>query len=207
MIVWQFLVAAEEDGEALFFWKGGDGVVEGGFQLVLLGLLIRAWGGKIGELKRLVVIAFGFDWNLFAAAAAAGFVENEVTSDGKEPSGEFGGGFVARSAFPHPEEDLLGDVVSVIHIIEHASDGADDGVLVELDELFEGFDIAFFDSEHQGGAEVIGGRVEVGIGGCRRAGGFSGPDRIRHEKTGGKRSESSGAHEVCKPCRVERVAQ
>lgn len=161
----------------------------------------------VGELSGLIILGFRFERDFFAATAATGFVENEISGDCVEPGGEFGGGFVARGAFPDADEDLLGDVVGIVDVPEHSGYGPDDGALVEFDELLEGLDVAVFDLEHELSADILR-RHKIRL--CLRwQGGMNGlgmPDRFRHEQTGGERRESSGTHWGCKPSLSGRVA-
>lgn len=207
LLIREFLVTSENDGETLFFWEGGDRKVECFFEFFVLRLDVRTMSGQIGELSRLIVIVFGFKRDLFAATTAAGFVEDEITGDGVEPGGEFGGRFVAWCAFPDPNEDLLGNIVGVIHISEHSGHGSNDGALMKFDELLKGPDVAVFDLEHELGADVFSRHTILPCINCRvyvlR---LEWPDRFRHEETGRERAEGSGTHLGCKPCLFERVA-
>lgn len=207
LLIREFLVTTEDDCEALFFRERCDGLFKGLFEFLLLCLNVGAGCRVIGELSRLIILCFRFEGDFFAATAATGFVENKISGNGVEPSRELGGGFVARRAFPDADEDLLGDVVSIIDVPEHSGYGANDGALVEFNELLEGPNVALFDLEHELGADIFR-RHQVRL--ClRRQGGVNGlgmPDRFRHEQTGGERRESSGTHWGCKPSLSERVA-
>ena len=207
LLIRQFLVTAEYDSEALFFRERGDGLFKRLFEFLLLCLNVWAGCRVVGELSGLIILGFRFEGDFFAAAAATGFVENEISGNRVEPGGELGGGFVARRAFPDADEDLLGDVVGIINVPEHSCHGSDDGALVEFDELLEGLDVAVFDLEHELSADILR-RHKIRL--CLRwQGGVNGlgmPDRFRHEQTGGERRESSGTHWGCKPSLSERVA-
>ena len=207
LFIRELLVTAEHDSEALFFRECGDGLFERLFQFLLLCLDVRAGSRVVGELSGLIILGFRFERDFLAAAAATGFVENEVSGDRVKPGRELGGGFVARRAFPDADEDLLGDVVGIIDVPEHSCHGSDDRALVEFDELLEGLDVAVFDLEHELSADILR-RHKIRL--CLRwQGGMNGlgmPDRFRHEQTGGERRESSGTHWGCKPSLSGRVA-
>lgn len=207
LLIREFLVTTEYDSEALLFRECGDGLFKRLFEFFLLCFNVGAGCRVVGELSGLIILGFGFEGDFFAATAATGFVENEIAGNGVEPGRELGGGFIARRTFPDADEDLLSDVVSIIDVPEHSCHGADDGALVEFDELLEGPNVALFDLEHELGADIFR-RHQVRL--ClRRQGGVNGlgmPDRFRHEQTGGERRESSGTHWGCKPSLSERVA-
>ena len=207
LLIREFLVTTEYDSETLFFGERGDGLFKRLFEFLLLCLNVWAGCRVVGELSGLIILGFRFEGDFFTTTAATGFVEDEVSGNGVEPGRELGGGFIARCAFPDADEDLLSDVVSIIDIAEHSCHGADDGALVEFDELLEGPNVALFDLEHELGADIFR-RHQVRL--ClRRQGGVNGlgmPDRFRHEQTGGERRESSGTHWGCKPSLSGRVA-
>ena len=139
----------------MFLGECSDGLFERFFEFVLLRLDVWAGCCVVGELSGLIILGFRIERDFLAATAATGFVENEVSGDCVEPGGEFGGGFVARGAFPDADEDLLGDVVGIVDVSEHSGYGSDDGALVEFDELLEGLDIAVFDLEHELSADIF----------------------------------------------------
>lgn len=195
LFVRKLLVAAEDDCKSLFFRQRGDSVFERFFEFFLLGLDVRARGGVVSELSGLVVFGFGFERYFLSATATASFVEDQVASDCVKPGGEFGSGFIAGRALPDADEDLLGDIMSIIDIAEHPRYGSNDGILVEFNELLKGMNVALFDLEHELGADILRGhKVCFCLSGQGGVHGLGMPGGFRHEQTGGEHGESSGTH-------------
>lgn len=194
-LVGEVFVAAEDEGEALFFWQSVDGGVDGVLEFGLEGDVVGADLGFVGGLLVVVVLAL-VHGDFVVPVAAAALVEDEVAGDGEEPGGEFGGGFVAWGGFPDAEEDLLGDVFGVVGATEHFGDGADHGVLVAFDKDFECLGVAGADVGHEDDVAIIairdGFQVKWLLGGL--VGGMHSP--VRRPRG---RAIDSEFHRVCKP--------
>lgn len=141
-------VTAKGHGEALFFGKALDSAVNGGFEFFALGSGVGL-GALRGGVLDVVLLLGGFDGDFAFASAAAHFIEDEVAGDGEQPGGEFGAGFVARGGTPDADKDLLGHVVGIVEVVEHAHHRSNHGALMGLHQLFKGAGIPFFDAEHQ----------------------------------------------------------
>jgi len=160
-LVGHVLETPEHDGHALGFREGSDCAVDGILQFGVGDFLRRRAGGGIGVTDRRPVGVARIERHEAGALASAHFVEDEVPGDREQPGGEFGGGVVAWRTLPDPDENLLGDVLSVGVASQHFGDGADNAELVALDEGFESAFVAGFDREHE--RDVIGRRVVVWI--------------------------------------------
>jgi hypothetical protein len=82
------------------------------------------------------------------AFASPQFVEDQVAGDLEEPGGEFGGRLVARGGFPNADENLLREILRLELAAEHLGDGADDPVLMRLDQEPERFGVTLFYGVH-----------------------------------------------------------
>jgi hypothetical protein len=67
----------------------------------------------------------------------AQLVEDQIPCNFQQPGGEFGPRHVSARAFPHPDEDLLRDVLHLRIAAQHARDRAGYQSLMPLDELLE----------------------------------------------------------------------
>jgi hypothetical protein len=54
------------------------------------------------------------------------------------------------------DEDILGQVFSLVQIMEHAKDHVDDGVFVFLDQFLKSLEVSVFNAEHKRGIGVHG---------------------------------------------------
>jgi hypothetical protein len=98
-----------------------------------------------------VVRAGGIEGIGRVAGAAADFVEAKVAGDGEEPGGEFGGNGVAIGGLEDLEEDVLGQVLSLGGIMNHAAGQVHDRLLVLVHQCGKSLPITLFDPYHQGG--------------------------------------------------------
>ena len=80
---------------------------------------------------------------------AAHFVEHEITRDLEQPGRELRPRHIAAGAFPHPDENLLGNVFDIRIAPEHSRDGPRDECLMPSDELLERVSVAPRHQTHQ----------------------------------------------------------
>ena len=139
-------MSAKEDGGALVFREGGEGLFN-----ALLEFGLEAGGGWVGGdrvfqlvVQSQVIHSCGSGVQGFGgvSAATAQFVKAEVPSDGVEPGGESRGNPVAVGGLVNLDEDDLGEVLSFLQIAEHAIDEVHDGLFVFLDQRFKSGGIA-----------------------------------------------------------------
>ena len=110
----------------------------------------------------------------------AGFhSRHKCQRDRENPRRKLGRDFVAgRRLMDADDEDILGQILRLIEVIEHPVDHVDDGMLVFLDQFFKSVPVPVFGSEHQRG---------IGIHGARRVIGFKLMQHRRpHKVAGGK---------------------
>ena len=156
-LVGKVVLAAKEDGQALFFGQGIEGLLDFGFEFVLQKGFRRGESLVVFKLARRRFVGFGqagFDGLGGMARAAADFVEADVAGDGENPGGEFGGDLVAGGGLVNADEDDLGQVFRFGKIVQHAEHEADDGLFVFFHQLLEGAQVSVFGEEHERGIWV-----------------------------------------------------
>ena len=149
----------EHDRRALGLRQGRDGAGDGFLQFGVRDFLRGGAGGGVGMADRRTVGIARVERDEAGALAAAHFVEDEISGDGEQPGGEFGGGVVAGRALPDADEDLLGDVLGVGFSAQHFRDRAHDAELVAPDEGLESSLVAGFHREHE--CDVLRCRIVV----------------------------------------------
>lgn len=199
-------MTAKNDGEALFFRKRRDRLLKRFLQLLVLDLMVRRDGARVGELalRSVFCVMVAFQRRLLSPAASAGLVEDEVPHDGEKPGRELGGRLIARRAFPNPDEHLLGDVVGIIQVSEHPCRRPDHDPLVQFHQPFKGPHIPLFDTQHEPHVFLITACFLRALG---HAGIKVGrPFRFRHDRVGQETGDASGSHGGVQPARRREVA-
>jgi hypothetical protein len=155
LLVGQALEPAEENGGALGLRQLPDGSVDAVVEFAFGGGAGRVFGAGVrqfaGDGGGVVRIGEGVEGLSAMAGAAAVFVENDVVGDGKQPSGEFGGGLIAAGGAEHLEENALGEVFGFPRVTDGTVDDVNDGALVAFNQDAKGVLIAVADAGHEGG--------------------------------------------------------
>ena len=82
------------------------------------------------------------------ALAVADLVENEITGDGEQPCGEFGGGLVTVGGAPDTHKNLVSKLFCIRRGAGHAGDDACDAGLIFENEFAESLLIAVLNALH-----------------------------------------------------------
>ena len=152
----------------MFLRQRLDGSVDGGFEFALFNDGVRI-GALRSRMFAVVILLLLLHGDFAFATATADLIEDEVLGDRVKPGGELRGGLVAGGGTPDADEDLLGDVVGVVHVVQHPGHGADHAALVKFDQLLKGPHIPFADAKHEPHVFVVAGGVRGwGSGGGRR---------------------------------------